>query len=267
MNMLLSTYMLAQGAQPGAPPLAGGFVSTAWEMTIRGGWIMVPLAICSLVAMTIVVERLILTRRGRIVPRALLEALTSLRHNPRDAHARCAADPSPLAAVVLAGIKSREQPRAAQERAMGEAGERELRKLRQRMRLLSCLPQTATMLGLLGTVFGMIRTFTVVAASGESLGKTERLAQGIYEAWTATAAGLVVAVPTLIAFHMVMARIDAAAAALDSAANLWLDADDAEPAAAGPAPVASLAPSPVVVVTAKSDASTNGQLAAAAAAS
>jgi hypothetical protein len=65
----------------------------------------------------------------------------------------------------------------------------------------------------------------VIAASGESLGKAERLAQGIHEAWTATAGGLVIAIPTLLAYHILMSRIDAAAAALDSAAKLWLDAD------------------------------------------
>jgi biopolymer transport protein ExbB len=94
------------------------------------------------------------------------------------------------------------------------------------MRLLSAIPQVATMMGLLGTVLGMIRTFTVIAASGESLGKTERLAQGIHEAWTATAGGLIIAIPTLLAFQIIMGRIDAAAAALDGAARLWLDAPE-----------------------------------------
>jgi biopolymer transport protein ExbB len=212
-------------AQATPSPGGGSIVSTVWEMVLRGGWFMVPIASCSLVALTVIVERVIVTRRTRIVPRALLETLTSLRHKPTQALARCAKDPSPLAAVILAGIKARGLKRELQEKAISEAGERELAKLRQRMRLLSSLPQVATMLGLLGTVLGMIRTFTVVAASGESLGKTERLAQGIHEAWTATAGGLVIAVPTLLAFHIIMGRIDAAATALDAAARLWLDAD------------------------------------------
>ena len=104
--------------------------------------------------------------------------------------------------------------------------------------LVAALPQAATMLGLLGTVLGMIRTFTVVAASADSLGKTERLAQGIHEAWTATAGGLIVAIPTLLAYHIIMARIDAAAAALDHAAALWLNPGD-EPLPASPARSAS----------------------------
>lgn len=221
--MLEHIFALTLAAQPTPiQPAAGSIVSTVWDMTLRGGWMMIPLALCSLVAMTIAVERFVLTRRARMVPPRLLESLFSLRRNPREARAKCQADPSPLAAVILAAIKARERPRAEQEKAIADAGERELHKVRKSMRLLSALPQTATMLGLLGTVIGMIRTFTVIAASGESLGKTERLAQGIHEAWTATAAGLVIAVPTLLAYHIIMSRIDGAAAALDSAANLWL---------------------------------------------
>src|SRR4051812_6505560 len=93
-------------AQQTPPPASGNLVATVWDMIIRGGWFMIPIAICSLVAMTIVAEPLIVPRRARIVPRPLLESLTSLRHQPKQALARCAADPSPLAAVILAAIKT-----------------------------------------------------------------------------------------------------------------------------------------------------------------
>jgi biopolymer transport protein ExbB/TolQ len=79
------------------------------------------------------------------------------------------------------------------------------------------------MLGLLGTIFGMIKTFQAVAVSGQTLGKTEVLARGIFEAWTNTAAGLLVAIPVLIAFHVLMGRIDDAAVALDRTAGEWLE--------------------------------------------
>src|SRR5215831_16218603 len=113
------------------PPASGNIVSTVWDIALRGGWFMIPIALCSLVAMTIIVERLIVTRRARIVPRPLLESLTSLRHQPRQALARCASDPSPLAAVVLAALKTQTLARTLQERAISEAGEREMGKLRQ----------------------------------------------------------------------------------------------------------------------------------------
>ncbi|MBC7833798.1 MAG: MotA/TolQ/ExbB proton channel family protein [Phycisphaerales bacterium] len=232
MSQMLLTAVLAQ-----ADPPSAGLVATVWDMVLKGGWAMIPLGACSLVAMTLVVERFIMTRPGRVAPAGLLAGLLSMRATPRQALARCDAERAPLAAVLAAAIKSRSEPREIRERHIAEAGERQVRKLRHRMRLLSCLPQAATMLGLLGTVFGMIRTFTVVAASAESLGKTEKLAQGIYEAWTATAAGLVIAIPTLLMFHIIMGRIDSAAASLDLAAATWLERET-EPVTIETAPVA-----------------------------
>lgn len=225
--LLNGNYLLAADSPSIAP------ASSMWDLVLKGGWIMIPIGACSLLALTIVVERVLMLRKGRILPPTLVSSLTTLRDNPHEAAKRCAADASPAAMVLAAAIKSRGEPRAERERIIEEAGARQVVKLRQRMRVLSSLPQIATMLGLLGTVMGMIRTFTVVAASGESLGKTERLAQGIYEAWTATAAGLLVAIPVLLCYHALMSRIDGSAALLDRVASEWLDAEE-NPA---PAPV------------------------------
>lgn len=230
----------------------GGFsASSVFELVLKGGWIMVPIGLCSLVALTIIVERFFVLRASRVAPPSLVSSLAPMKDDPERVGAVCAGNDSPLAAVLLAAIKSRGQPRAARDRLIEEAGQRQVVRFRHRMRLLSALPQSATMLGLLGTVFGMIRTFTVVAASGESLGKTEKLAQGIYEAWTATAAGLVVAIPTLLCYHMLMARIDNAAALLDRHASEWLD-NEATPA---------VKPAPVVRVEARVPEVTNGVVA------
>lgn len=212
-------------------PAAAGTISSVWDMVLKGGWIIVPIAICSIVAITIIVERLITTRRSSVAPPQFLAAVSALRDDPRRALDLCSANTSPAAAVIASAIKSQGQDPERRDQLIREAGHRQLTRLRQRTRLLSALPQTATMLGLLGTVIGMIRTFTVIAASGDSLGKTERLAHGIYEAWTATAAGLVVAIPVLIMYHIVMSRIDNAAAALDKAATDWLESEG-EPATA-----------------------------------
>jgi len=210
-------------------PATGNIVSTVWDMALKGGWSMIPLAICSLVAMTIVVERFLVTRRTRIAPQALLESAMANREDPSRILAACVDNTSPLALVLRAAARHADASPADQRRAIADAGSTAIQILRQRVRLLSSLPQAATMLGLLGTVLGMIRTFTVVAASGQSLGRTERLAQGIHEAWTATAGGLIIAIPTLIAYQIILARIDRAALALDAAANLWLDPPEPVP--------------------------------------
>jgi biopolymer transport protein ExbB len=243
---------LATAPANGAAP--NGFTANSiWDLILKGGWIMIPLGLCSLMAMAIAVERLILARRARVAPPALVAAIPELAADPQRGLDRLAADPSPLAAVLTTAIKSRDESRETRDRLIDEAGQRQVLKLRQRMRVMGSLPQVATMLGLLGTVFGMIRTFTVVAASGESLGKTEKLAQGIYEAWTATAAGLAVAIPTLIAFHFILGRIDAAAAALDQASSDWMERAASKPATAA-APIARVE-SPI---EAQSDKSLNG---------
>lgn len=238
----LSAMMLT--ATPGAAPAAAMSIGSVWGLIVKGGWIMLPIGACSLVAIAIIAERVIVTRKTRVAPPPLLAAADAARGDPRRVLDLCAADPSPAAAVIAAAFKTRGESPERRERLVQEAGLREVGKLRQRTRLLSALPQTATMLGLLGTIFGMIRTFTVIAVSGESLGKTERLAQGIYEAWTATAAGLAVAIPVLIAYHLILARIDSAAAALDGIGQDWLEprtearssrAMEAQPAPAAPA--------------------------------
>gem|GEM_PF-6921181 len=94
------------------------------------------------------------------------------------------------------------------ERHIQEEGEREVIKLRRFLRSLSVIAAIAPLMGLLGTIFGMIKAFQTVATSGEALGKAEMLATGIYEAMITTAAGLLVAIPALIAYHWISSKIE-----------------------------------------------------------
>lgn len=230
--------LLAQaGAKPAIPA-----VTSVWDFAVKGGLIMIPLGLVSVVALAIVIERLVLLRRARVAPPAFLESLGNVVRDRRRALEACRADASPIANVLGAAIRNLDEPRERAERLVQEAGQREVLTLRRRMRLLSAVPQTAVMLGLLGTVFGMIKTFQAVAASGEALGKAELLARGIYEAWTATASGLLVAVPALVAYHWLLSKIDARASDIDRIAGEWMAPDGvlhrrptAEPAPDAPA--------------------------------
>jgi biopolymer transport protein ExbB len=104
------------------------------------------------------------------------------------------------------------------------------------------------MLGLLGTIFGMIKTFQAISVSGQALGKTELLAKGIFEAWTCTAAGLLVAIPIMVAYHIILGKIDSVMVDLDRLAVDWVNREElrlTRPAQAVPEPVippASLSP-------------------------
>jgi biopolymer transport protein ExbB len=237
---------LAQANPPAPPPDAALQVHSVWDFVVKGGLIMVPIGLCSLVALAVVTDRILALRRSRVAPRPFVAEMQALRRTPRRALDLARRNGSPVASVLAVALRDRDQPAPVRERHMEEAGHREVVRLRQRMRLLSALPQVATMLGLLGTIFGMIRTFSVVAASGETLGRTEHLAKGIYEAWTATAAGLLVAIPTMIAYHTLMGRLDAAVAEIDRVAREWLEAEHtpAEPQDDTDEPAAALNAAP-----------------------
>jgi biopolymer transport protein ExbB len=119
----------------------------------------------------------------------------------------CKQNQSPVARVFAAGLKRMGEPIEAVERHINEAGQREVISMRKHLRVLAVIASVAPLLGLLGTILGMITAFQTVAVAGEALGKTELLAQGIYKAMITTAAGLIVAIPALLFHHWLNARV------------------------------------------------------------
>ena len=194
-------------------------VQSVWDFIVKGGPVMIPIILCSLVAMAVVAERLINLRRRIVIPPSFLPGLKqSLGDNgegKRKALDYCKANNSPVARVFAAGIKRLGEPVELLERHITEAGEREAIKLRKYLRVLQVIAAVAPLLGLLGTIFGMINAFQTVAISGEALGKTEMLAEGIYQAMITTAAGLIVAIPVLICYHWISSKIDSLVTDLD----------------------------------------------------
>ena len=161
-------------------------------------------------------------RRRRVIPPGFLPGLKNvLGKDPNDSERRkkaleyCIQDGSPIATVFANGIKRLGQPIEILERHMQEAGEREVLKLRRYLRSLAVIASVTPLLGLLGTIMGMIAAFRTVAGSGEALGRTELLAEGIYEAMITTASGLMVAIPVLMLFHWISAKIDALVSEMD----------------------------------------------------
>jgi biopolymer transport protein ExbB len=173
---------------------------------------MIPIGLCSLIALTLVIERLMSLRRRVVIPDRFLPGLKELLNgNPADREqviAYCRKDGSSVANVFAAGIRKLHASIEIVEKHIKEAGEREELKLRRFVRALAVIASVTPLMGLLGTIFGMITAFQTVAVSGEALGKTELLAGGIYEAMITTAAGLTVAIPVLICYHWISAKID-----------------------------------------------------------
>lgn len=208
------SFSLAQAADPanGAASASGAGINSVWDFVVKGGPVMIPIGICSLVAMAVMIERLISLRRGHVIPASFLPGLrAALDGAGGSAHKAlefCKGKPSAVANVFAAGIRRLGEPVDVVERYVQESGERETLKLRKNLRVLSVIGSTAPLLGLLGTITGMITAFQTVAASGEALGRTELLAKGIYEAMITTAAGLIVAIPVLICYHWLTSRIE-----------------------------------------------------------
>jgi biopolymer transport protein ExbB len=204
--------ILAQAADAAENVPASVQVQNVWDFVQKGGLMMIPIGLCSLVALTVIVERFISLRRTTVIPAAFLPGLrTVLKEKPGDkdaAIAYCRKSRSPVANVFAAGLKKLNGSEEIMERHIQEAGEREVVKLRKYVRALSVIASVSPLMGLLGTIFGMIRAFQTVAVTGEALGKTEMLAGGIYQAMITTAAGLAVAIPVLICYHWISAKVD-----------------------------------------------------------
>jgi biopolymer transport protein ExbB len=181
---------------------------------------MIPIALCSLVALTVIVERFATLRRRNVIPPGFLPGLTDLLDEDREdtdaALGYCRRDGSPIANIFAAAIKRFGESIELLEKHIEEACRREVVKLRKYLRLLAVVASIAPLMGLLGTIFGMIDAFQTVAASGEALGKTEMLAKGIYQAMITTAAGLTLAIPVLIAYHWITAKIEALVTEMDA---------------------------------------------------
>lgn len=214
-NLSLLGQVTAEGATGGA---AAG-IGSIWDFAVKGGPMMIPIALCSLAAGTVILERLISLRRRNIVPPEFLPGLTKTLNedgdNRTEALEYCRNDGSPVANIFAAGVKKLGESIEVVEKYIEEAGRREIFKLRKYLRLLSVVASTAPLMGLLGTIFGMIVAFQTVATSGEALGKAELLAKGIYQAMISTAGGLMLALPVLIAYHYFCAKIDRLVSEMD----------------------------------------------------
>lgn len=222
-SLVLPLLQAAKPPAPAAPAPEQLGVHSVFDFVVKGGPTMILIALLSIVALAIVVERLLFLRASRVIPPGFVDGLRGRLADRRAALEYCRADPSPIAAVLCAAVKNTDAPREVQEKRVEDAAHRQLTRLRKYLRVMSVLPQVSTMLGLLGTVFGMIKTFQAVAASSEALGKTELLARGIYEAWTATAGGILVAIPVMIAYHVLMGKVDARTTEIERIATEWLE--------------------------------------------
>ncbi|MGB5441851.1 MAG: MotA/TolQ/ExbB proton channel family protein [Gammaproteobacteria bacterium] len=169
-----------------------------FEMVKAGGWLMLPIIACSIVALAIIVERIWSLQMRRVLPKHLVaqvwrwEKVHQLNgENLRDLQAS-----SPLGSILAAGITNRYQSRDIMKESIEDVGRHVVYELERYLNTLGTIAAITPLLGLLGTVIGMIKVFATITTQG--VGNPGALAGGISEALITTAAGMSVAIPTLM---------------------------------------------------------------------
>jgi biopolymer transport protein ExbB len=202
-------------AAPRAPLAAGQPAIPTKNMLSAfrdGGPMMYPIVGCSFVLLVFVFERFIALRRGRVIPgpfvRRFLDQLGEGQLDREKALKLCHDNNSPIATVFAAGVKKWGRTSVEVEQAILDAGERVNNQLRNHLRLMNGISQVSPLLGLLGTVLGMISSFNGIAAATGSDAQREMLAGGIAQALIATASGMLVAIPALVAYLFFVGKVD-----------------------------------------------------------
>jgi len=180
-----------------------------FSLVKKGGPVMIPLAIGSVLALAMAIERSISLNRSRIIPEGFMETLVSKWGPNADEEtslAYCDEVGGPVGHIFKSGILSMEEGPTVVEKAIEDAGCREANIMKRSLRGLSVIASVSPLLGLLGTVYGMIEAFQDATAVG--MGKSDILAKGIYEALVTTAAGLTIAIPVLLVYQFLSTRVD-----------------------------------------------------------
>ncbi|MFC1750385.1 MotA/TolQ/ExbB proton channel family protein [Pseudomonadota bacterium] len=178
------------------------------EIVQSGGWLMAPIILCSVVALAIIGERFWALQRSKICPKHLLAQIWSwIKSDELDnTRIKQLQAGSALGRVLGAGLINRHHDRTVMKEAIEETGRQVLVELERFLNTLGTIAQITPLLGLLGTVVGMIKVFT--ALNIEGVGNATALAGGISEALLTTAAGLAVAIPSLMAYRYFQRKVD-----------------------------------------------------------
>lgn len=191
------------------------------ELFGKAGIFIWPLSACSVITVTIIIERFVALRRSRVLPPGFLAGLREVyQSHERDrerALMYCEKDDSPLARTIAAGIRRLPRGYLAAEKAIEDAGGNEAMKLRQNLRLLYSLGSVATLLGLIGTIWGMIKAFEVASVQGP--GHVQALSEGIYLAMVNTFAGLAIAIIVTIFYYYFAGHIEKLIVEMNEAVN------------------------------------------------
>jgi len=183
-----------------------------FELIQKGGPVMYPIILCSIIAFAIIMERLYHLYKAKIDTKDFMNNIdiTIKRNRIAEAIKICEKTPGPIAHIVKAGVMKHDRSRQEIRESIEDAGHQEVPMLEKHISLLATIAHVSPLLGLLGTVTGMVKAFQIIQEKSASFNPVSPgdLAGGIWEALLTTVAGLIVAIPTVVAYNYLVNRVD-----------------------------------------------------------
>lgn len=193
------------------------------EMLQKGGFMLYPLLVTSVIGLAVFIERALYLRRRRIIRNDILNTVDQIRQ-PEDTEKALFAfkgQEGPFLNIIRAGLERSQLPREEIRESIEDQGRQETRNLERGLVILETIAGTAPLMGLMGTVLGMIKVFKVISEQG--LGQTQALSSGISEALVTTVIGLAVAIPALVAYNYFTHKAEDLILEIEKHSNKLLD--------------------------------------------
>ena len=195
-----------------------------WDMAVKGGWIMLILALLSVICVYIFVERLMVIRKASKVDPVFMDRIRDYVKTDelKSAINFCRVTNTPAANMIEKGIERIDRPASEVQAALENAGNLEVAKLEQRLSVMATISSGAPMIGFLGTVLGMVKAFWEMANAGNNIDIT-LLSGGIYEAMITTVGGLIVGIIAMFAYNYLVSRVNDVANVLEAQTLSFMD--------------------------------------------
>ena len=195
-----------------------------WDMATKGGWIMIILALLSVLCVYIFVERIVVIRKASKVDPVFMDRIHDYVRTGelKSALNCCRIANTPVANMVEKGIERIDRPASEVQAALENAGNLEVAKLEKGLSVMATISSGAPMIGFLGTVLGMVRAFWEMANAGNNIDIT-LLSSGIYEAMITTVGGLVVGIVAMFAYNYLVSRVNDVTNVLEAQTLSFMD--------------------------------------------
>ena len=193
-----------------------------WAILVKGGPVMIPLTLLSVLGLGVVIEKILNLTTQRVLQREVINCIESVRSAADIPMAIkiCERYNTPFANIIRAGLEDAGESPTIVRQIMEDTGRRETKRLERYLVMLETVAAASPLLGLLGTVFGMIKVFSVISIAG--VGQAGLLSGGIAQALITTAFGLSIGIPALVAFNLFDTRVDALVVGIDAHAHQLL---------------------------------------------